>query len=74
MKIDAMLKARKAWQTFAANHPKVPVFVSEVSRKGACENMEIAIAVRYPDGSECKTGIRVKSSDLELLDVLKTLQ
>ena len=73
MDFSALLKIKQAWSTFTANHPKVPDFLRNVASKGACENMEIAIAVRYPDGTEHKTGIRVKESDLELLEILRSL-
>ncbi len=73
MDFSALLKIRQAWSTFAANHPKFPAFIRDIAQNGACENMEIAIAVRYPDGTECKAGIKVKESDLELLELLKTL-
>ena len=53
-----------------ANHPKLPAFITGVKEKGAAEGMEIAVAVRYPDGTEQKAGVRVKASDLELLNYL----
>lgn len=74
MNLESMFKARQAWSEFKRNHPKVPVFMDNVQNKGYCEDMEIAIAVRYPDGTEYKTGIRVKPSDLEMLNMLKTLR
>lgn len=73
MDFGALFKLRQAWAKFSANHPKVPGFVSDVSGKGFCEGQEIAIAIRYPDGTEYKTGIRVQESDLELLETLKKL-
>ena len=74
MNLESMFKARQAWSEFKRNHPKVPVFMDNVQNKGYCEDMEIAIAVRYLDGTEYKTGIRVKPSDLEMLNMLKTLR
>ena len=73
MDFGALLKLKQAWDKFSSNHPKFPGFVENVKNKAACENMEIAIAVRDPDGTEYKTGIKVKQSDLELLEVLKSL-
>ncbi len=67
----AMLKLRGAWQHFNENHPKAVEFGNEVGSKGFCEGQEIAVAVRYPDGTEYKTGIRVQASDLELLEIVK---
>ena len=51
-------------------HPKVPLFIANVRQKGFCEGMEVAVAIRYPDGSENKTGIRLKQCDVELLTQL----
>lgn len=69
----AMLKLRGAWQRFNENHPKAVAFGKDVNAKGFEEGQEIAIAVRYPDGTEYKTGIRVQESDLELLEIVKSL-
>lgn len=74
MNLESMFKARQAWSTFKQNHPKVPVFMDAVQDRGYCEGMEIAIAVRYPDGEEHKAGIRVTESDLEMLNLLRSLR
>ena len=71
MDIGAMFKAKDAWHKFSENHPKVPKFLDSIRSKGFEEGQEIAIAVRYPDGTEYKTGIRVQKSDLDLLDIVK---
>ena len=69
----AMLRLRGAWQRFNENHPKAVAFGNEVYAKGFEVGQEIAVAVRYPDGTEFKTGIRVQESDLELLEIVKSL-
>lgn len=74
MNFEAMFRARQAWDQFKKNHPKVPVFMEQVQQKGYCEGMEIAIAVRYPDGEQYKAGIRVRQSDLEMLELLKSFK
>ena len=74
MNLESMFRARQAWADFKRNHPKVPVFIDSVQNKGYCENMEIAVAVRYPDGEEYKAGIRVTQSDLEMLNMLKSMR
>lgn len=71
MDLSAMFKLKQSWAVFAGNHPKVPGFINELRQKGFCEGQEIAIAVRYPDGTQVKTGIRLQASDLELLNSLK---
>ncbi len=70
LNFEMMFKAKKARETFMSNHPKVQPFVDEIQAKGLCEGAEIAVAVRYPDGTEHKTGIRVTDSDLEMLEML----
>ena len=74
MNIEQMFKARQAWNVFRRNHPKVPRFADEVQTKGFCEGMEIAIAVRYPDGDVKKAGIRVTASDMELLNLMRSMK
>lgn len=71
MDLGALMKIKQAWKVFTGNHPKVPGFVEDVKNKGICENAEIAIAVRYPDGTEFKTGVRLKDSDIALFDIFK---
>lgn len=68
------MQAKTAWAKFTSNHPKVQPFVDSVSRKGFTQNMEIAIAIRYPDGEEYKAGIRVQESDLELLKLIESFK
>ena len=73
MDFGALMKVKQSWARFCGTHQKVQPFINDVQRKGFCENQEIAIAVRYPDGTEYKTGIRVQPSDLELFEVIKSL-
>ena len=70
MDLGSMFKLSQAWKSFTANHPKVPAFVNTVRERGAVPGMEIAVAVRYPDGTEAKAGIRVQQSDMELLEAV----
>lgn len=71
--MGAILGAKKAWNTFRANHPRFPDFLSAVNAKGIPEGAEITIIVSYPDGDVKKAGIRVRDTDLELVDTVKTL-
>ncbi|MBQ6425611.1 MAG: hypothetical protein IJK14_00535 [Clostridia bacterium] len=67
MDFRVIFKLKQAWETFTGNHPKVPPFIRGVQGKGAEEGMEVAVAVRYPDGTEFKTGVRLTASDMEIL-------
>ena len=67
------MNIKNHWQLFKTNHPKVPEFTRNVGGKGFCEGQEIAIAIRYPDGTEYKTGIRVRESDLAFIEDFRSL-
>jgi len=69
----ALMQIKVHWNIFKTNHPKVEPFIEDIKSTPVCENMEIAIAIRYPDGKELKTGIRVTQSDLSLLDDVQKL-
>lgn len=71
--IGAAFKAKKVWETVSNNHPKIEGFIQDMRSSGIVENMEIAVAVRYPDGTEHKAGIRLTASDIEALSSLKGL-
>ncbi len=73
MNISALFKIKDHLSVFKENHPKFVPEARKVFAKGFCEDQEIAIAVRYPDGTEYKMGVRVKDSDLPFLDSVKEL-
>ena len=74
MNLDSILKVKSAWEKFCENHPKFPVFLNDAKGKGIPAGTMIEITLRYSDGSELKSGIKIKQSDIELLDVLKNIK
>ncbi len=68
MDINSLLQLRGMWKSFCANHPKFPDFLRAVKERGAVEGQEIAFTVTYPDGKTLKAGIRLKASDVELVN------
>ena len=73
MNISAIFKIKDNLSVFKQNHPKFVPEMKKVFDKGFCGEQEIAIAVRYPDGTEIKTGVKVKESDLPFLYSVKEL-
>ena len=71
MDLGSIFKLKNAWKTFCANHPKVPGFVEDVKKKGLEKDMELAVAIRYPDGTEFRTGVKLQDSDIALFDIFK---
>lgn len=74
MDFKAIMKVRQAWETFVQNHPKFPVFANAVKEKGISEGTLVKIEITNPDGQEMKIALKVKQSDLEMIELLKSLQ
>ncbi len=73
MDFNSLLVLKQAWDTFRHNHPKFPDFLKAVKKRGITEGTEILICVTYPDGQNLKAGLKLKQSDIELLDSLGQL-
>ena len=73
MDVGALLKAKQAWETFKGNHPKFEPFLGAVKQKGIAEGTIINVELKYPDGSNIKTNVRVMDSDLQLMELAKSL-
>lgn len=71
--IQALMMFNQAKEKFMTNHPQVQPFIDNVNSHEPVVGQEVAIAVRYPDGTEYKAGVRITESDLELLNTLREL-
>ena len=69
----AMMKIMKAKNQFTANHPKFVPFLKAAFEGGIAEDTIIEISVEKPGGNRMTTNIKVKQSDLELLNELQSL-
>jgi len=70
---NTAFKLKGLVDNFFFNHPKSKTLIDDVKAKGFCEGQEIAVAVRYPDGTEYKAGIRLTQEDLELFNSLRNM-
>lgn len=73
MDFNSLLMMKQAWGTFRNNHPKFPDFLKAVKKRCISEGTEVLISVTYPDGQNLKAGLKLKQSDIELLDSLGQL-
>ena len=71
--IQTLMKARGAWHSFCDNHPTVMSFLKDVGNKGIREGVQFEVIARYPDGTELKSDIDVRQSDMPFFDILKDL-
>lgn len=70
MDMGNMMKMMGAWNAFQQNHPKFPAFCKAVAQKGIKEDTIFEIIVTTPEGEKIETSLKVKPSDLELLNGL----
>jgi hypothetical protein len=71
MNLQTLMTLNQSKEKFMVNHPQVQPFLDDVNRREPEVGQEVAIAVRYPDGTEYKTGVRVTEGDLDLLNTLR---
>lgn len=69
----SLMKIMSAKNVFEGNHPKFAAFVKAVFSKGIEEGTVMEITVTKPGQEPMTANIKVKQSDLELLQELKEL-
>ena len=70
MDIGSLMKFKQMWSSFCANHPKFPDFLKAVKAKGVVEGTEVTFTVTYPDGQNLRAGLKLRQSDVELIEKL----
>lgn len=68
-----IMKVMNAKNKFTENHPKFVAFLSAVFGNGISEGTIIELTVTKPGEEPVTTNIKVKQSDLDLMDELKNL-
>lgn len=69
-----LMMLMSAWKEFQTNHPKFPAFLQALNNQGVHEDTVIEISVTDPDGKKIETNIKVKQSDLQLFESLKSMR
>ena len=67
----ALMKIMNAKNQFDANHPKFGAFLKAAFAGGIQEGTIIEMKVTKPDGETMTTNLKVKQSNLELLQQLQ---
>ena len=68
-----LFKIKGAWDKFAKNHPKFPLFLKAASQQAIGEGSIIEIAITDKDGRKIDTKLLVKAEDMEFLESLKQM-
>ncbi len=74
MDLGMIMKLKGAWDTFTGNHPKFPLFLQAVGKKGIKEGSILEVSITDPDGTVMNTNLKITATDMELLDTLKSLR
>ena len=70
----SIFKIKSAWEKFASNHPKFPMFMKAVTVKGIKEGTVIEVTITDPEGNPLSTNIKVTESDMQLFETIKNLR
>ena len=68
MDIGSLFALKQAWSKFCSNHPQFPEFLLAVKNKGIKVGTEYTFTVTSPDGQTLRAGIRLKESDVEIIE------
>ena len=68
-----LMKIMSAKNKFDANHPKLKNYLGAVKEKGIYEDTIIQLKITNPNDEPMIANIKVKQSDLELLNELSSL-
>lgn len=71
MNLMNLMQLKEAWNVFKNNHPKFPKFLNAVSASTLKEGSVVEIRVTSPEGKTLTSSLKLKASDLELLEQLK---
>jgi len=66
-----LLQLKPLWGQFKQNHPKFPAFL-QAAQKGLEEGSVISISIKTPEGREIATNIKLTSSDMHMIDTVKS--
>lgn len=73
MDFTALFKIKQAWASFEQNHPKFSCFCRDIGKKGISEGTEVRIIITYPGEEPIEASMRVKDSDMQLMETLRSL-
>ena len=67
----AIFKIKGAWEKFAGNHPKFPMFLQAAAGSGIKEGYIIEVKIVTDEGKTMCTNVKLTESDMELFRTLK---
>ncbi len=71
MNLMNLMQLKESWAVFKNNHPKFPLFLKAALNGSMKEGSVVEIRVTSPEGKTLTTNLKLKASDLELLEQWK---
>lgn len=65
-----LMKMKGYWNRFIENHPKLPQFFQAAKIMGAQEGTVIEVTITSPDGKTISSNIKLKDTDVEMMQEL----
>ena len=70
-----LMKIMGIWNSFKANHPKLPKFMAAAAQPGVISaNTILEMKITTADGRTLETNLKITESDMELIQQLKNIQ
>lgn len=69
-----LIKLQGAWSQFKANHPKFPLFLTAMAKEGIKEGTILEMKITTPEGKDYNANLKLTASDMELIEMLKSLR
>lgn len=71
MNLMNLMQFKESWETFKQSHPKFPLFLKAALEKGLKEGSVVEIHITTPEGKTLSSNIKLKASDLEMIERLR---
>lgn len=71
MNLMNLMQFKESWETFKRSHPKFPLFLKAALEKGLKEGSVVEIHITTPEGKTLSSNIKLKASDLEMIERLR---
>lgn len=68
-----LLQLKSAWERFKSNHPRFPLFLSAVSKRGIKSGTIIEFKITTPEGEDLVTNMKITQEDLSLFQEITEL-
>ena len=70
----AIMQIKGMWDEFTRQHPKFPMFLTALMKKGLKEDDILEIKITKSNGETMETNLEITQKDLELFEAIKQMK